>query len=149
MKSLNFSTIAFLFIAVLTLFSSCKKDKDVEVGPNIVGEWTVSDGTANVYQNGNLLADLAMTTFGTIEFNADGTGNSDFGIEIANEASEAKGPFTWEEDGFELLISKPNAEVERWARIDDEENLQIIQYTIDEDDNPNMEVELTLTFSKE
>ncbi len=146
MKSFKFSTIAILVIAVLSLFTSCKKDKDVDAGPNIVGTWAVSEGEATVYQNGILLADINMSTFGTIEFNEDGTGHSNFGITMGGKTSEATGAFTWVEEGFELVITKQSSSIERWVRLDDERDLQRVQYTIEEEDD--MEIELTLTFTR-
>ena len=150
MKTLNLKSLVFLCVALLTFLSSCKKDADTDLTdvPNIVGIWKVNSGDAIVYQNGVLLADIKMTTFGTLTFEEDGIGYADFGIEIAGESEIAKGSFNWVEDGFELLITKSGSETERWARVDDEKNLQTVQYTI-EDDDPDMETELTLRLVRE
>ena len=150
MKIFNLKTLAFLFITSLVLFTSCKKDKDNDLTPgaNIVGEWEVSEGALDIYQDGVLLANVAVTTSGTITFEADKTGFSDFSITMANETTEGKGPFIWKEEGFELLITKPNAETERWARIDDEKNLQTIQFTIEDEDDPSVESEFILTLKR-
>ncbi|MEO1258472.1 MAG: hypothetical protein AAFZ15_06730 [Bacteroidota bacterium] len=149
MKILNLKFLVIAFIASLTLMTSCKKDKDNEPEvstDNIVGIWSVDQGTALVYAAGELLADLNITTGGTLEFNEDGTGNADFSITLMGDTETATGPFTWERDGFELIVDNGGA-VERWALVDDEKNLKTIQYS-HEDEEDDMEVEFTLTLNK-
>ena len=63
---------------------------------------------------------------------------------FGGETESARGAFTWEEDGFELLITQDGAQ-ERWAQVDDEKNLQTLQYTHVDEDDPDLEVEITLT----
>ena len=150
MKNLN--TLALLLLFAITILPSCKKDKDLqEFEENIdtgwIGEWAVSDGTANVYQNGELLADVHISTFGTIEFKNDFSGQADFGIKIGEDVEELQGPFTWEEEAFELVISYPDGIVERWAVIDDEAKMKRIQFT-QKDEASNSEIELSLVLIK-
>ena len=152
MKTLNLKFLVFALIASLTFMTSCKKEKDNEVVSNVdsfVGLWGVDDGTAMVYVDGELLADMVITTGGTLEFNDDGTGIADFSITLAGETETAIGPFTWERDGFELIVNQggDSDEVERWALVDDEKSMKTIQYTL-EDEEEGMEVEFTLTLNK-
>ena len=148
MKTLNIKFLVFALVASMACMASCKKDSDtvnVETD-SLVGLWGVDEGGALVYVEGNLLADVEITTGGTLKFNADGTGEADFSITFMGETDEAKGPFTWERDGFELIIDK-GGEGERWVMIDDEKSLKTIQYT-HYGEEEEMEVEFTLTLNK-
>lgn len=148
MKTLSIKSLVFLLAATLTFFTSCNKDEDVVgkevIDANVVGEWNVTGGNAAIYDAGYFLLDVDLSTAGTMTFDNDGTGYSDFTMDFGGETETAKGSFTWEEDGFELLITQDGVQ-ERWAQVDDEKNLQTLQYTHVDEDDPDLEVEITLT----
>ena len=144
MKTLKFLSFA---LCLLVAFTSCKKDEDVrpqDVQDNIVGDWTVSEGQAVVYASGYKVLDTEVATSGTIDFDNNNTGQADFSMNILGDVESTKGPFTWELDGFEIVMDKGTADEIRWAIITDTDNLQELQYT-EVDEEEDMEVEFTLT----
>ncbi len=149
MKTLRFRLFAIAVLAFMTLWTSCSKDENPtpenEISDNIVGSWEVADGLATVYDSGVKLADVKVTTEGTMTFNNDGKGIADFSLEVLDTKEVAKGGFTWEKDGFEIIVDKNTDNEERWSRIDDEKNRQILQYSKIDDEDPEVEVEFSLT----
>lgn len=145
MKTLKFFSLA---LCLLVAFSSCKKDNDVrpreDVQDNIVGEWTVSEGHTVVYASGYKVLDTDVETSGTLNFDNDNTGHADFSMNVLGEVERAKGPFTWEIDGFEVIMDKGTEDENRWAIITDRDDIQELQYT-EVDEEEDMEIEFTLT----
>lgn len=147
MKTVKFLSLA---LCLLVAFTSCKKDEDVRpqgTQDNIVGDWTVSEGHAVVYASGYKVLDTDIQTSGTIDFENNNTGTSDFSMNILGDIERAKGPFTWEIDGFEIIMDKGTADETRWAILTDKDNLQELQYT-EVDEEEDMEVEFTLTLQR-
>ena len=149
MKTLRINFFALAVLATMTLWTSCSKEENAtpreEISDNIVGDWLVADGDATVYDAGVKLATVEVGTEGTMTFNNDGRGVADFTLEVLDNKESAKGGFTWEKKGFEIIIDKGTEHEERWARIDDEQNRQVIQYTNIDEDDPDLEVEFSLT----
>ena len=152
MKTLRIKFLALTVLASMTLWTSCSKEESAtpqeELSDNIVGEWIVADGEATVYDSGVKLADVEVGTAGTMTFDNNGRGVADFTLEVLNTKETAKGGFTWEKDGFELIIDKDTEHEERWARIDNDKNRQVLQYTNIDEDDPEIEVEFSLTLMR-
>ena len=143
------SKLFLLTIVAITLFNSaCKKDSENPVvnDDRIVGEWQVDNVSATAYVDGFKVEGIEVLSDGTLEFKNDYEGYADFSLEFLGDQSIARGPFTWERDGFELVVKMAD-EVIRYAVIDDEDNLQRLQYTYKEDDS-NDEVEFTFELKR-
>ena len=150
MKTLKFIPILLTFLATVSMFTSCKKDPTPTpeaAQDNIVGSWAVSEGLATVYSDGYQIYQGEMTTSGSMRFDNDNTGNADFIMNVLEENQEIKGAFTWEIDGFEILMDKGSEDESRWAIITDEDNVQELQFTYEDQEN-DMEVEFLLTLTR-
>ena len=122
MKALNFKFL-ILGLATLTAFTSCNKGEDAIPESNsdsVIGEWLVSDGEAVAYVSGIKL-EFEIGTSGSLAFDTNGKGMANFNMTFDGETSAVDGPFSWERDGFELIISS-DGESRRWALVDDEKN---------------------------
>lgn len=150
MKTLSIKSFALMLIAALTFLTSCKKEavEPEQAQANIIGTWQVSAAEADVFYQGEKLANVEMQTSGTMEFKADGTGTTNFTMAFADDETDVIGRFTWVDEGFEVIVTMPDGDTERWAQIDDEKNLQTFQYTYVDEDDPDTEMEITLTLTK-
>jgi|GEM_PF-4819203 len=140
-----FSTLLCLAITA-SLFTSCKKEKvtpNEAPQDNIVGTWEVVDGTATVYSEGYIVYEGEIKTAGDMHFSNDNTGNANFSMEVVGEVEEVKGNFTWEIDGYEIIMDKGTDDESRWAIIDDKDNQQALQFTYKDEDS-DLEVEFLL-----
>lgn len=140
-----FSTLLCLAITA-SLFTSCKKEKvtpNEAPQDNIVGTWEVVDGTATVYSEGYIVYEGEIKTAGDMQFSNDNTGNANFSMEVVGEVEEVKGNFTWEIDGYEIIMDKGTDDESRWAIIDDKDNQQALQFTYKDEDS-DLEVEFLL-----
>lgn len=68
------SLFAVLFIAVLTIFSGCKKDDEAKIGDWIIGTWNVDRYVQQDFEDGILTSESESTDQGKIVFRGDGTG---------------------------------------------------------------------------
>lgn len=143
-------TLKVLFSAVLMIafLASCSKDNNGpggdQVQDNLVGTWQVKDGEATVYSEGTIIYEGVITTQGTITFKNDNTGMADFSMTVVGETDDLKGPFTWEIDGFEVVVDKGTEDEIRWAIITDKDNLQQLQFTHEQEDDVEVEFLLNL-----
>ena len=130
-------------LGISLLMTACKKDDDVilENDDVIVGLWDVHSVYADAYVSGFKIENIAVKSEGTLEFKPDFTGVADFTLEFMGDLEEARGKFSWKRQGFELIVSMGDDEI-RYAVIDDQPDLQNLQYTDKEEDSDD-EVELT------
>ncbi|MEN0047604.1 MAG: hypothetical protein AAF806_11145 [Bacteroidota bacterium] len=145
MKTLNVKFLLFGLVSFLFFATSCEKDQ--VLGPkqevdSIIGNWEVSEGNAMVYLDG-AKTELDLSPEGNMNFKSNGDATVDFTFNIEEESERLAGDFTWERDGFEILISS-DGETERWALIDDEDNFKTIQFTVPVE-NGEVEFNLGLT----
>lgn len=149
MKTLNLNLL--LLVAVLFAFSSCNKDSEDQPRPsnadNIVGTWNVMTAEATAYVDGVAYPDIEVQTNGTMQFKEDGTGEADFTMTFLDDTDEVVGPFDWERDGFEIIVSTNGEESIRYANVTNEANYQELQVTY-EDPDSNDEVEFTFKLER-
>lgn len=146
MKTFRFFSTLLCLAITASLFTSCKKEKvtpNEAPQDNIVGIWEVVDGTATVYSEGYIVYEGEINTAGDMQFSNDNTGKADFSMEVVGEVEEVKGNFTWEIDGFEIIMDKGTDDESRWAIIDDKDNQQALQFTYKDEDS-DLEVEFLL-----
>ncbi len=147
MKTFSIKFLFLALVAFMSLTTSCKKDND-DVKPvssdSVVGLWDVVDGEADVYVNGTKF-EVQIATSGTLSFDGDGKGMADFTMTFMDDTDEISGPFSWERDGFELIVTS-GGEQRRWALVDDEENNKTVQFT--EPTGDGDEVEFTLILER-
>ena len=144
----NIIKFFFLSVAIAFILPSCSKDSDQ--GPdavdNLVGTWDVVRADAIAYVDGIKLDGITVETDGTLKFEADGSGRADFTMSFLDTSERARGNFTWERSGFEVLISM-EGETLRYATIVNEPNYQELQVTY-EDEDSNDEVEFNFIMEK-
>ncbi len=146
MKTFRLFSTLLCLVLTASLFTSCQKDKvtpNEEAQDNIVGNWTVADGTATVYSEGYIVYEGEIKTSGDMSFKNDNTGRANFTMDVIGEVEEVKGDFTWVIDGFEIVMDQGTEDESRWAIIDDEDNQQSLQFTYEDDEN-ELEVEFLL-----
>ncbi len=147
MKTLKTNLLLF-FVAFIGLsLTSCEKDKDQgpASGDNIVGEWVVTKAVGTAYESGNLVGTSELPATGGVTFHADGTGEALFTIEIDEDEFPFVGPFTWEDQGFEVVWDEGTEDEVRWVQDEDEPNRQVLRVTERPEGNPDLEAELTIT----
>ncbi|MEL6719240.1 MAG: hypothetical protein AAFO82_13725 [Bacteroidota bacterium] len=145
MKTLNVKFLLFGLVSFLFFATSCEKDQVFEPekdADTLIGIWEVSEGTAIVYLDG-MTTELDLAPSGRMDFQASGEATMDFSFSIEEETERLVGDFTWERDGFELLITS-DGETERWVMVDDEDNFKTIQFTVPFE-NGEVEFNLELT----
>ena len=132
----------FFIGAIALAFSSCKKEDNTPEEPqdNIVGTWDMLGADATAYIDGYAFDGIEVETDGTMEFDGNGTGTADFTMTFMGDTDELKGPFSWQRDGFEIVVSTNSEEQLRYAIITDEKDYQELQVTY-EDESSNDEVE--------
>ena len=147
-----------LLTVLVVLFSACKKDQDLPTPndpnnpnnvDNIVGIWTVASGKAVVYDEGYITFDDLIDTEGEMIFNNDLTGSSDFTMTYDDITEAVVADFSWEIDGFELVMDPNTLDESRWSIVNDYDNLQELEFTWEDDDpNTNYEVNFSLTLKR-
>jgi len=147
MKTLNVKFLLFGLVSFLFFATSCEKDQVFEPEKkvdSIVGTWEVSKGSAVVYLDG-MKTELDLAPTGSMNFKENGDATVDFSFSIEEETERLAGDFTWEREGFEILITS-DGETERWALVDDEDDFKTIQFTVPVE---NGEVEFNLGLTRE
>ena len=134
MKTFKLMCSVLSLMAVVMLSNSCQKDEapTIDNVDNLVGSWSVAEGNATIFLSG-IKAEVEIETDGKMTFREDGTGSTDFTMTFDGETERVRGTFTWERDGFEIVIEAGD-EVNRWALVDDEPTFKTVQYTEDIED---------------
>ena len=139
----TFTLNLLLFCVVLFTFASCNKDKNTDPSPinadNIIGTWDMVRADAVAYVDGYRIDGINVETEGTLLFEPGGKGVSDFTMSFEDSQSELVGDFTWERDGFELLIGFDGEEALRYANIKNEVNEQELQVTYEDEEGDEIE----------
>jgi hypothetical protein len=129
----NIIKFFFLSVAITLILPSCSKDsnQDPKIVDNLIGEWKVVRADATAYIDGIKLEGITVETNGTLKFDSDGSGRADFSMSFLETNKRARGNFTWERSGFEVLISM-DGETLRYASIVNDPDYQELQVTYEE-----------------
>ena len=116
--------VALVFLAI----SSCSKDDDNGLD-NIIGSWNADGGTAVVTQNGNESFNGEMTATGTMNFEADSTGNLDISLMFGGSESNISGGFQWIRNGSTIILNENTASELRFTRTRNDKDVQELEFT--------------------
>ncbi|MEL6863733.1 MAG: hypothetical protein AAFP19_04905 [Bacteroidota bacterium] len=147
MNTIKIFPLILTVLVTLSLFTSCKKDKDTEAVENIVGIWKVADGTATVFDQGDQLFTVEIETTGTMEFKADQSGRADLTMYMAilEETESLNTTFNWQKEDSEIVFSDDS----RWMILKDEKDRQEVSFVHQDSDDPELEVVFELVLERE
>lgn len=145
MKTLRIQSLLLALLAIMSLTTSCKKDKDAipVLKDSLIGVWQVSTGKAAVNVSGTKF-EVDLITTGTIAFQDNGQGEVDFSISFMEETSEVISTLLWSRDGAKIHLML-DGEHTHWDLTVDQVNQKTIRFTDVDEEGDEIDFSLNLT----